>query len=103
MVAAAGAIHSSSLYQPAKTALELFKLCFNIKEGRMEMSHIESKILGKGGQALIALYNIAREYGAKIIKYDVRAANRPAQCLYANLGFGTPNSWRNQWIVKIIP
>jgi len=93
---------SPSLYDPAAKSTEVFNLNFNIHEGRMELSRLTSRILGKGGAALIALYNVAKGSGTRTIKYCVHDHNLHAKRFYAQMDFGAPtNPQWTKWEAKV--
>ncbi len=102
-VAPPGTSFPLSLYGPAQKAPDLFTLSFNLIPGHLEMSQLSSRILGKGGESLLALYNIAREYDIKVIDYAVHKHNLPAMLFYENMGFGEPTDpSRTRWIVGVL-
>jgi len=93
---------SLTLYSPGSTARELFNLNFRFHNDHIEMSNLRSEILGKGGLAQFALYNVAKASGFRVIKYCVRGGNLPAQRFYAQMGFGVPMDPRGiNWEVKV--
>lgn len=82
--------HSPSLYFPFSSGLELFTLSANIDGEYMGLDDLSSKSLGKGGEALLGLYNLAKDFGIKKISYLVSRHNPKAKLFYSNLGFGAP-------------
>lgn len=82
--------HSPSLFYPFSSGLELFTLTANIDREFMGLDDLSSKILGKGGEALLGLYNLAKEFGVSKISYLVSRHNPRAKLFYSNLGFGAP-------------
>lgn len=82
--------HSPSLYFPFSSGLNLFQLSINIVGEYMGLDDLSSRVLGKGGEALLALYNLAGETGVQKINYLVSRHNPRAKLFYSNLGFGAP-------------
>ncbi|OGC11240.1 hypothetical protein A3K48_01790 [candidate division WOR-1 bacterium RIFOXYA12_FULL_52_29] len=82
--------HSPSLYFPFSSGLNLFQLSINIVGEYMGLDDLASKVIGKGGEALLALYNLAGETGVQKISYLVSRHNPRAKLFYSNLGFGAP-------------
>ncbi|HTY13943.1 MAG TPA: GNAT family N-acetyltransferase [Candidatus Omnitrophota bacterium] len=89
---------SPSLFDPLGGREEKFTLDFDIGSERITLIYICSRILGQGGAALLALYNIARDMEIGKIVFDVRKGNHNAKLFYRKLGFGeptgrTPTEW----------
>ena len=91
-----------TLHTPLSDRRDLFRLAINIEHELMGLEDLSSRVLGKGGEALLALYNIAGESGIERICYLVSDQNPKAKQFYYNMGFGEPISSRwTAWEVKV--
>jgi hypothetical protein len=89
-------------YTPLSQTAKLFELEFAIEGNEIKMDYLASEIMGKGGEALLALYSIAQGLMIKTIIYAVHKPSVNVKQFYMNFGFGEPiNEACTHWQVKV--
>ena len=97
---------AANLYGPATVGHELLNLNFEINPDYIKMSRIGSmerkRGQGQAGQALTALYNIAKGLKMMAIYYGVHDHNSAAKRFYYHMDFGRPTNDRwTEWQVVV--